>query len=123
MSRRSVLVVVIGDLRLEPTLNERHATLDRDAQIASVVSSMKAFAETNPALRTLVFESAPPGFHDWGVIAAWNLVHHEFDWPVLWSGSPEGKAALATETVAYGSWNPQSNQLAILLRAPGDSAH
>lgn len=79
---------------------------------------MQTFAETNPSLHTFVYDGAPAGFHDWGVIAGWNLVHHEFDWPALWSGSPDGQAAVRTQTVAYGAWDQRSQQLTIVLRPP-----
>jgi len=97
---------------------ERHATLDLDTQIAAVVSSMKAFAASNPSVEPFVFEHAPAGFHDWGVTGAWNLVHHQTELPAFWYESPDGKAALHIRTVAYGTWDPQSHRLTIVARPP-----
>lgn len=102
--------------------NERRATLDLDSKIAAVVSSMKMFADANPSVRTLVFNSAPAGFHDWGMTAGWNLAHRQIDWPVLWFDSADGRAALAAQTVAWGSWSDTPRRFTIHLRAKPDAA-
>jgi hypothetical protein len=113
-----VALVLWMPFNMDQLRRERHAKLDLDAQIAAFVSSMKTFAETNPSVRTFVFDSAIPGFHDWGVNGAWNVVHHQTELPALWYNSPEGKAALRTQTVAYGSWDPPSRRFTVVARPP-----
>lgn len=98
--------------------HERRATLDADTTTASFIFSMKTFAGRYPSVRTFVYDGTPPGFHDWGVVGGWNILHEGYDWPALYSGSPEGKAALAAEPVAYGSWSQQTRSLTIILRKP-----
>lgn len=103
---------------------ERRAKLDLDDQVFSFVDTLGKFAGQNPDIVTFVYDGVPPGFHDWGVAGAWNVVHYRIessariDLPALFSGWPEGGKALAQQTVAYGSWDYQRRQLTISLRPP-----
>jgi len=78
---------------------ERRAKLDLDDQAFSFVDSTLKFAGRNPGILTFVYDSIPTGFHDWG--------------------GPEGRKALAGQTVAYASWDTSRRQLTISVRPPG----
>jgi len=99
--------------------DERRAKLALDDQVFSFVDTVGKFAARNPDIRTFVYDGIPPGFHAWGAAAAWDIAHHQIDLPAFFALWPEGKKALAGQTVAFGSWDTQRRQLTILARPPG----
>ena len=84
---------------------ERLAKLDRDDRIFAFVDSIEKFAARNPDVLRFVYDGMPQGFHDWGVAGAWDIAHSRLDLHALNAVWPEGKQALARQTVAYGSWD------------------
>jgi hypothetical protein len=98
---------------------EKRTKLARDDQVFSFVDAAGRFAQRNPDILTFVYDGVPPGFHDWGAAGAWSIVHHRIDLRSAYAGSQEGKKALATQTVAFGSWDYQRGQLTISVRPPG----
>jgi hypothetical protein len=99
--------------------DERRAKLALDDQIFSFVDSTQSFAARNPAVLTFVYDGIPSGFHAWGAAAAWSIAHHQIELPAFFVLWPEGKRALGTQTVAFGSWDRQRPQLTISVRPPG----
>jgi len=91
------------------------AKLDHDDRTFAFVDAVARWAVKNPSIDTLVFDGAPDGFHDWGVTAAWNIVHHRMDLPVFYIGWPESQVALSRNPVAYGHWDSRRGQLIIGL--------
>jgi hypothetical protein len=114
-----VALAIWMPFNLRELRHERRATLDADDRAFAFVDAVQKWAARNPDVRTFVFDGAPPGFHDWGVTGAWNIVHKRLDLPALFSGSPEGRKAMATGAVAYGSWDARSGRLTIRARPPG----
>jgi hypothetical protein len=98
--------------------SERRATLARDDRIFAFVDAMGKWTAKNPDIDTFVYDSAPAGFHDWGVTGAWNILHKQLDLPALFFDWPETSHTLAAKTVAWGSWDPKRSQLTIRLRPP-----
>jgi hypothetical protein len=99
--------------------HERRTKLALDDRVFSFVDTVGKFAVRNPDILTFVYDGTPPGFHDWGAAGAWSIAHHQINlpaWYVLW---PEGKKALAGQTVAFGSWDDRRGQLTISVRPPG----
>lgn len=97
---------------------ESRAALDQDDRVFAFVNTMEVWAAKNPGIDTFVYDSAPDGFHDWGVTGAWNIVHRQGDLPALFSGWPETSEVIATRAVAWGSWDPQRARLTISIRPP-----
>jgi hypothetical protein len=104
---------------LDQVHRERHVKLDLDDQVFSYVDSLAKFAKRNPDISTFVYDGVPPGFHDWGVIGAWNLVHGKRDLPALSIDSPGAGQVPAEHTIAYGTWNYPLRQL-IVSRRPAE---
>ena len=94
--------------------HERRAILEADDAAFGFVNALSKCKETY----TLVYDGLPPNFHHWGATAAWNIVHNSRDLRAFPADWPEGKKAMASETVVYGAWNTQKQTLAIALRSP-----
>jgi hypothetical protein len=92
---------------------ESRATLAADDQAFSFVEGMRKWAAQHPDPGTFVYDGAPAGFHQWGVVAAWNIVYRESGLPAVYAGSPEGRETLSKQSVAYGRWNPRTRELRV----------
>jgi hypothetical protein len=99
--------------------DERRATLESDDRAFSFVDALMKWGEQNPEIGTFVYDGIPAGFNDWGVAAAWSIAHKGADLPALFVNWPEGRKALAGQTVAYGQWDPRRLQLNIRERPRG----
>jgi hypothetical protein len=98
--------------------HERHAILDYDDKVFAFVETIGTWAAKNPDINILVYDGAPPGFHDWGVTGFWNIAHKQIDLPALYINWPETRQTLSTNTVAYGSWDRKYSILTIRVRTP-----
>lgn len=98
--------------------HESRATLAADDQAFTFVDSMEKWVVRHPGPGTFVYDGVPAGFHHWGVTAAWNIVHHGSGLQALFAASPEGMKALASESVAYGTWDARRGELMIEMRPP-----
>jgi hypothetical protein len=102
-------------------VRERRVKLALDDKVFAFVDSIETWTSKNPGIDTFIYDSAPAGFHDWGVTGAWNIVHRRTDLPALyldWPGTPK---AIEGKTVAWGSWDSNRSQLAITLRRPPEN--
>ena len=95
--------------------HERRAILEADDAAFAFVNALSKWK----GAYTLVYDGLPPNFHYWGATGAWNIVHHRKDLIAFPADWPEGKKALASDTVAFGAWNQQQRALTIALRSPG----
>jgi hypothetical protein len=110
-----ILLAARMPLNIRQLRHERRITLDRDRQIAAFVRDLGEFVSTNPDVKTLVYEAVPLGFHDWGVTAAWRILHHELDLPALWFQWPVAHRAMDSQTVACARWDPAAEQLKVRI--------
>ncbi|HTA45606.1 MAG TPA: hypothetical protein VK789_24330 [Bryobacteraceae bacterium] len=97
-------------------IRERRVKLALDDKVFALVDSMQTWVAKNPGVDTFVYDGAPAGFRDWGVTGAWNIVHRRTDLPALYLDSPGTRTSIAGKTVAWGSWDSNRPQLAIILR-------
>ncbi len=95
---------------------EQNAKLIADDKAFAFVEALNRFAAKNPAIRTLVYDGGPAGFHHWGVRSAWSIAHHSLDLPAYYVDWPEAKKALATGSVVYGTWDASASQLTLRVR-------
>jgi hypothetical protein len=95
---------------------ESRATLAADDQAFSFVDTMEKWVARRPEPGIFVYDGAPAGFHHWGITAAWNIVHHASGLRALFADWPEGRKALAEESVAFGAWDGKKNELRIYDR-------
>lgn len=114
-----VALAIWMPFNLRQLRDERRAKLALDEQVFSFVDTVGRFAARNPDVLTFVYDSIPPGFHAWGAAGAWSIAHRQIDLPAVYAGWPEGRKALAGQTVAFGSWDYQRRQLTIAVRPPG----
>jgi hypothetical protein len=113
-----ILLVVWIPFNVRQIRHERRATLDGDDRIFSYVNGLAGWVRQNPGVKVFVYEGVPPGFHNWGVTAAWSILHRQVDMPAHYFDSPEAAKALASEPVAYGKWDPRKEQVIVSLRVP-----
>jgi hypothetical protein len=97
---------------------EQRAALDLDDRAFAFVNTLEQWTARNPNIDTFVYDGAPPGFHHWGVTAAWNLAHHQLGKQAFFAEWPAGQKALAEQTVAFGAWHAPTNRLTITLKRP-----
>lgn len=100
-------------------LHEQRLKLAQDDQTYAFVSAIQEFARRNPELRTLVYSNSPPGFHNWGVGAAWNIGHRTLGLPSLYVDSAEAQAALAKSSVAVTEWHSNTKTASVQIHSPG----
>lgn len=97
---------------------EQGAKLTADDDAFAFVDAVNGWVRRNPGVETLVYNRPPGAYHDWGVAAAWNIAHRKLNLPALYMNSPQGKKAMASETVAYATWNASAQQLVLIVRRP-----
>lgn len=114
-----IAIAIWMPFNLRELRRERHATLDADERNFAYVDAIEKWARRNPGIGTFVYDGVPPGFHDWGVRGAWDIAHRAMGMPAYFALWPEGRKALATETVAYGAWDQRRGRLTIRVRPPG----
>ncbi len=98
---------------------ESKTKLADDDQAAVYVQKVLVWAPKHPEIRTYIFNGLPGAYHHWGAVAAWNLAHHTVGFPAFAADWPDAKKALATETVAVGTWHRESATLDIQIHSPG----
>jgi hypothetical protein len=96
--------------------NEQRDNLDAADAIAAFAVPLERFARQHPEVRTLVYDSAPPGFHNWGVTGVWNYGHGALGMPALYADTDAARQAPRTEAVALAHWNQESKRMSIVLR-------
>lgn len=111
-----VALLIWMPFNIKQIARESRSTLDLDDRVFSFVDTMGIWSAKHPALNTFVYDSAPAGFHDWGVTGAWNIVHKQVGLPALYAGWPETREKISGKTVAWGSWNSAKEQLTITVR-------
>jgi hypothetical protein len=97
---------------------EGRAILDADDQIFAFVDAMAKFAGRQPDILTFIYDGRPANFHDWGVKGAWSIIHRQVDRPAFYVFQPGASSALASQTVAYGSWDGRRHILDISIQSP-----
>ena len=98
--------------------HKQNDKLRQDDQVFAFVGPIEQWAAVHPAVTTLVYPTPPPGFHDWGVAGAWSTAHHAVGLQSFFKDSPEGVAALASQTVALSSWDEQSRTYVVRIHSP-----
>ncbi len=111
-----LLVWMPWNVRLLQT--QQAATLAIDDQIYSFVDRIQTWVAANPGIKTLVYDGAPPNFHDWGPTAAWNIPHHVLGLKAHFRDTSDAAKALREEVVAYGTWDYQRKKLTIRIHSP-----
>lgn len=94
--------------------HERRAILEADDAAFAFVDALSKWTGTY----TLVYDGLPPNFHYWGATGAWNIVHRRQDLRAFPADWPDASKAMASDTVVYGTWNPQNQTLTLRLRSP-----
>jgi hypothetical protein len=95
---------------------ESRALLEQDAHTRAFVTAMGSFARQYPQRRVLVYAGAPPGFHEWGVTAAWYLFHDRTESPAFWFDTPEARRALSSGPIAFTQWDAARQQFEFTAR-------
>lgn len=98
--------------------HEQRAILTADAEAAVFFNALQSWADAHPQVRTLVYNAAPGRYHDWGITAAWNIVHGTVGLPALFLGWPQTPKTLQEETVAYATWDSVTHTLTIQIHSP-----
>ena len=98
--------------------NQQRVTISLDDQAYTFVSQVQGWARRHPAVTTLIYDGAPPGFHNWGVTAAWNIAHGASGLPALYRDTPEASAATERGTVAIASRDAGSQKLFLRIHSP-----
>jgi hypothetical protein len=106
---------------------EQGAKLAADDEAFAFVDAINGWVRKNPGIDTLVYTliyDRPPGaYHDWGVTAAWSIAHGALKLPAFYIDWPQARHALATETVAYGTWDARAKRLVLSVRPPGQNVN
>jgi hypothetical protein len=97
---------------------ESRATLQSDDMTFAFVDSLGKWVRQNPDVNTLVFDARPPEFHDWGIAAAWSILHKQTDLPALYIEWPEARKAMSSQPFALESWDQQNNRFTVSLQLP-----
>lgn len=92
---------------------ESRTILATDDHIFAYVDTMEKWVARHPEPGVFVYDGLPTGFNYWGAMGAWHILYRDSGLPVLYSASPEGQEALAKGGLAFGSWNPEKQQLRI----------
>ncbi|MDP9170210.1 MAG: glycosyltransferase family 39 protein [Acidobacteriota bacterium] len=103
----------VRQLRREQVLK-----LSLDDQAYTFVEQVQGWARRHPAITTLVYDGAPPGLHDWGVTAAWNIAHATTGLPALFHDWPQAAMAIERDTVAFATRDGQSQKLSFQIHSP-----
>lgn len=90
---------------------EQGAKLVADDEAFAFVDAVNRWARKNPGIETLVYDRPPGAYHQWGVIAAWNIAHRTQKMAAYRADSPEAKNAMARESVAYCMWDAKAQRL------------
>lgn len=97
---------------------EQREKLRRDDVAYAFVSQLDRWVSQNPKITTMVYEGAPGGYHDWGIEAAWTLLHNTRGLPALFKDREDGQKALQSETVAYVRWFGTARLLVVQIHSP-----
>jgi hypothetical protein len=102
---------------------EQGAKLVADDEAFAFVEAMNGWVRKNPGIDTLIYDRPPGAYHDWGVAGAWSIAHRTMKLPAFYIGWPQAKKALASQTVAYATWDAKVQRLALSVRAPGQNVN
>ena len=97
---------------------QQEAKLALDDQAFAFVDRIQSWVAANPTIKTLVYDGAPPNFHDWGATAAWNIPHSTLGLKAHFRDTADAAKALREETTAYGSWDYSRKKLSIRIHSP-----
>jgi hypothetical protein len=91
----------------------RRATLARDQGIRTWITTLNAFAATNPRVDTFVYDGAPDGFAPWGIEGAVKYCFHRYNAVVHSANDPESASLLRQPRTAILTWDRQALRLNI----------
>jgi hypothetical protein len=98
---------------------QSRAILLADDRNFAFVDSVLKWGARHPEPDDFVYTGVPPGFHSWGVSAAWILAHNRQNLNSYFKASPDAAKALASQTVVLGSWS-RSGELSLRYHQPSE---
>ncbi|MEP6716091.1 MAG: hypothetical protein ABJC09_10990 [Terriglobia bacterium] len=97
---------------------EQERKLSLDDQAYTFIDQVQTWARRHPSVTTLVYDGSPPGLHDWGVTAAWNIAHHTNGLPALFHDWPQAAPAIDHGTVVIATRDAKSQKVFFQIHSP-----
>ncbi|HLK68696.1 MAG TPA: hypothetical protein VKU19_34935 [Bryobacteraceae bacterium] len=108
-----LLVLAWIPLEVHSLRVQERATLARDRDVREWVTTVEAFAKSNPAIDGVVADGAPDGFARWGVEGALKYVFNQYDLKVSYAGDPEAAAMEKSGKVVLLHWDEGHHRLEV----------
>ncbi len=105
-------------LNLRQLHREQKFKLAQDDRVFAYVDQILRWSAKHPDVGTMIYDGAPPGFHDWGVTAAWNMAHRSLGTHAFFYNSPRAAQAIDNDTVAFATWDSRTNTLGFHIHSP-----